>query len=99
MSIDHISTSVSPIADVPPPTFLSVKAGDYVIINAAQQLALQPTEDWWMGQVVFCEGGARNPQVHTMFQVANVDDGCISWVNADEVSHIVRSLDGLQLQD
>ncbi|WP_371411001.1 DUF3104 domain-containing protein [Synechococcus sp. UW179B] len=39
-----------------------------------------------MGQVVFCEGGARDPQVNTMFQVANVDDGGIFWVNGDEVT-------------
>jgi hypothetical protein len=32
-----------------------------------------------------------------MFQIANVDDGCIFWVNADAVTHVVRSLDGLPL--
>ena len=31
------------------------------------------------------------------FQVSNVDDGVIHWVNGDGVTHIVRSLDGLQL--
>ena len=32
-----------------------------------------------------------------MFQVSDVDDGFIYWVNGNEVMHIVRSLDGLQL--
>jgi hypothetical protein len=32
-----------------------------------------------------------------MFQVADVDDGGIFWVNGDEVTHVVRSLDGLAL--
>ena len=50
-----------------------------------------------MGQVVFCEGGARDPRVNTMFQVANVDDGGIFWVNGDAVTHVVRSLDGLPM--
>ena len=50
-----------------------------------------------MGQVVFCEGGARDARVNTMFQVSNVDDGGIFWVNGDEVTHVVRSLDGLAL--
>jgi hypothetical protein len=50
-----------------------------------------------MGQVVFREGGARDPRVNTMFQVANVDDGCITWVNGDGVTHVVRSLDGMSL--
>ena len=66
-----------------------------MIVQAAQQVAQQFNDDWWMGQVVFFEGGARDPRVTTMFQVSNVDDGCIKWVNGDEVSHVVRSLDGL----
>ena len=33
-------------------------------------------------------GGARNPKVPTLFQVADVDTGVINWVNADLVTHI-----------
>ena len=51
-----------------------------------------------MGQVVFCERGARDPGVNTMFQVSNVDDGCIMLVNGDEVTHVVRSLDAKLMQ-
>ena len=80
-----------------PPTFLSVKPGDFVIVQAAQQAAQAFDDAWWMGQVVFCEGGARDPRVNTMFQIANVDDGHITWVNGDEVTHVVRSLDGMSL--
>ena len=50
-----------------------------------------------MGQVIWFEGGARDPRVNTMFQIANVDDGYITWVNGDEVTHVVRSLDGLPM--
>ena len=95
MSVDHLSRSVSPLEGTKPPTFLSVKAGDFVIVQAQQQVAHREVDDWWMGQVVFCEGGARDPSVNTMFQVANVDNGCITWVNGDEVTHVVRSLEGL----
>ena len=97
MSVDHLSPAISPIEGIKLPTFLSAKAGDWVIVQAAQQVAQQLNDDWWMGQVVFCEGGARDPRVNTMFQVANVDDGCITWVNGDAVTHVVRSLDGLPL--
>ncbi|MDA9889436.1 DUF3104 domain-containing protein [Synechococcus sp. AH-224-G16] len=79
------------------PTFLSVKAGDWVIVEGEQQVAQEFNDSWWMGQVVFCEGGARDPRVNTMFQVANVDDGHITWVNGDAVTHIVRSIDGMSL--
>ena len=95
MSVDHLSRSASPLEGIKPPTFLTVKAGDWVIVEGEQQVAQQFNDNWWMGQVVFCEGGARDPRVNTMFQIANVDDGCITWVNGDAVTHVVRSLDGL----
>ena len=97
MSVDHLSRSTSPLEGTRLPTFLSVKAGDWVIVQAEQQVAQQFNDQWWMGQVIFCEGGARNPKVNTMFQISNVDDGGIHWVNGDEVTHVVRSLDGLPL--
>ena len=97
MSIDLATTAVSPLEGMRPPTFLSVKPGDFVIVQAAQQVAQAFDDAWWMGQVVFCEGGARDPRVNTMFQIANVDDGHITWVNGDEVTHVVRSLDGMSL--
>ena len=38
--------------------------------------------DWWMAQVIFCEGGARDPKVNSLFQVADVNTGIIRWINA-----------------
>ena len=46
-------------------------------------------ESWWMADVIFVDGGARNPKVPTLFQVANVDSGVVRWVNADLATHIV----------
>ena len=51
-------------------------------------------DDWWMGQVIFCEGGARDPKVNSLFQVADVDTGVIRWINADEVNEVLWSMDG-----
>ncbi len=45
--------------------------------------------DWRMADVIWVDGGARNPKVPTLFQVADVDTGVINWVNADLVTHIV----------
>ena len=89
MSTDHGITGTLPSGVQAIPPFLRVKPGDYVIVQAQQQVAQQEVHDWWMGQVVFCEGGARDPRVNTMFQVSNVDDGGIHWVNGDLVTHIV----------
>ena len=95
MSTDHPTSAPSPLANTPPPAFLSVSPGNLVIVQAQQQVAQKSNGDWFMGQVIWCEGGARDPRVNTMFQVANVDSGEITWVNGDEVTHVVRSLDGL----
>lgn len=46
------------------------------------------------GAGCFLWRGARNPGVNTMFLVSNVDNGCITWVNGDEVTNAVCSLDG-----
>ena len=46
-------------------------------------------KDWRMADVIWVDGGARNPKVPTLFQVADVDTGVINWVNADLVTHIV----------
>ena len=47
------------------------------------------SESWWMADVIFVEGGARNPKVPTFFQVADVGSGVVRWVNADLVTHII----------
>ena len=77
------------------PVFLCVRPGDFVIVAKATEVALHDDGDWWMGQVVFCEGGARDPRVNSLFQIADVDDGCIHWVNADQITHVLHGMDGL----
>ena len=87
MSIDH-----SPPIHVKAggPIVLSVKAEMFVIVQHLPELGQRQEENsWWMAQVIHVDGGARNPKVPTMFQVADVDDGTIKWVNADLVSHVV----------
>ena len=44
--------------------------------------------------MIFCEGGARDPKVNSLFQVADVDTGVIRWINADEVNEVLWSMDG-----
>ena len=82
----------------PEPVFLSVRPGQLVIVQSEARPGGLSGDDWWMGQVLHCTGGARNPNNHNLFQIINVDDGVIRWVNADLVSHILHSLDGLNDQ-
>ena len=79
MSVDHASAVAAPKSD---PIFLQVKTGDPVVITDSDGA-------WRMADVIWVDGGARNPKVPTLFQVADVDTGVINWVNADLVTHIV----------
>ncbi len=78
MSVDRPSAVAAPKSD---PVFLHVKPGMAVIVEEGS--------DWRMADVIWVDGGARNPKVPTLFQVADVDTGTINWVNADLVRHIV----------
>ena len=78
MSVDHASPFTAPKSD---PVFLYVKAGMTVIVADKDGA-------WRMADVIWVDGGARNPKVPTLFQVADVDTGVINWINADLVTHI-----------
>ena len=78
MPVDHTSGVKKPQSD---PIFLHVKAGMTVIVEDGC--------DWIMADVIWVDGGARNPKVPTLFQVADVETGIINWVNANLVTHIV----------
>ena len=39
-------------------------------------------------------GAARDPKVHNLFQIADVDSGVIRWVNADLVTDILLRAPG-----
>ena len=79
--IEHASGVATPKTD---PVFLHVRAGMTMIVEDGG--------DWRMGDVIWVDGGARNPKVPTLFQVADVDTGGINWVDADLVTHIVPSV-------
>ncbi|AII49521.1 hypothetical protein KR52_10255 [Synechococcus sp. KORDI-52] len=85
MSVDHSAAVKGGDAK-----FLHVRPGHFVIVGSGDKAK----GDWWMGQVVFCEGGARDPKVNSLFQIADVDTGVIRWINADEVSDVLWSMDG-----
>ena len=78
MSVDRASAVAAPKSD---PVFLHGKAGMTVIVTDTEGT-------WRMADVIWVDGGARNPKVPTLFQVADVDTGVINWINADLLTHI-----------
>ena len=87
-AVDHVFYS-SPESERP--VFLDVAPGMTVIVQHDFQVGEKRDKDWWMGQVIHCGGAARDPSIHNLFQIADVDSGEIRWVNADLVSYIVTA--------
>ena len=72
------------------PSFLSVKAGDCVVIKSqSYHSSSQNIQDYWIGMVIYCVGGARDPSSWTLFQVINIDNGEVKIINADTVKMIL----------
>lgn len=82
MTVDHAIGISAPKSD---PVFLHVKSAMTVIVTDTDGA-------WRMADVIWVDAGARNPKTLTLFQVPDVDTGVINWVNADFVTHIVRSV-------
>ena len=66
--VDQASADAATKSD---PVFLHVKAGMTVVITDTDGA-------WRMADVIWVDGGARNPKVLTLFQVADVDTGVIN---------------------
>ena len=74
--------------------FLLVKTGDHVVIRDEKPSVNNQNgrhDYYWIGQVINCIGGARNPNSWTLFQVANIDNGEIIIINADSVEKILKN--------
>ena len=73
--------------------FLLVRPGDYVVIKNEENCpdTKKRIHDYWIGYVINCIGGARNPNSWTLFQVANIDNGEIVIINADIVEKILKT--------
>ena len=74
------------------PEFIFVRHGDYIAIKNEKNCenTKEKNENYWVGQVIDCIGGARNPNSWTLFQVANIDNGVITIINADIVEKILK---------
>ena len=70
--------------------FLFVRPGDHVVIKSEGNFKEPKENNYWVGQVISCIGGARNPNSWTLFQVVNIDNGEINIINADIVKKILK---------
>ena len=72
--------------------FLRVSPGDVVIVWEHPEIVDADSRAWWMGEVLFVEGSAREHKAHSLFQVSYIDNGKICFVNADQVRKVFASM-------
>lgn len=87
MSSDFSLSTLVPEGGMP--VFLGVKPGDIVVVWDDPRLMETDSTAWWMGEVLFSEGSARDPKMPSLFQVGDVDTGEVQWVNGDCVQKVV----------
>ena len=63
----------------------AIKAGDFALVQEDR------LEDWYIGQVIKCIGGSREPKDCTLIQVANIDTGLVKIISSDYVKGIINS--------
>ena len=77
--------------------FINIRPGQFIIVRTLPS-SKKPgaiDDDWWLGQVIMFDHGTSKPRFETPLQVADVDDGSIHWVRADQVAHVLHGLDGI----
>ena len=85
---------MSVVVDGVAPDFLLAKPGDIVVVEEDSPVVeAGKMPDWWVGHVIHVVGGARDPHVNSLFQVACIDTGIIRTINADVVKGILRPKD------
>ncbi len=89
MSVDH---GVYDSPESERPIFLDVAPGMTVIVKHDYLTGEKADKDWWIGQVTHYNGAARDPKIHNLFQIADVDSGVMRWVNAELVTHILPAI-------
>ena len=72
------------------PIFLSVRSGDYVLIEESFEMAGQEINDYWIGQIIHSTGCARDPTIPSLFQIINIDTGIIKIVNGNLIKGILK---------
>jgi hypothetical protein len=69
-----------------------MKPADIVIVWEHPEIVSSKEKAWWMAQVVFLAGSARDTKATSLVQVADVDKGVIRWLNADCAEPIIMPI-------
>jgi len=61
----------------------------FLHVKTSMTVIVEDSSDCRMADVIWVDGGARNPKIPTLFQVADVNTGVINWINTGLLTHIV----------
>ena len=92
MSEDRGQAAPRPTDGQPPPLFLSVKAGQFVVVQETPNVVMTDKTTWSVAEA----SGAKGARIQLTRYVPG--DGRryeTVWVNADAVMHVLPSLEGL----
>ena len=66
--------------------------GDLVVVEEDSPSFSQVgnANNWWLGHVVHVTCGARDHQLNSIFQIADIDTGRIRTINSNLVKAILR---------
>ena len=67
--------------------FLDVNRGDAVLIENEEPFRQ------YIGRVIECVGGSKDPNQWTLFQVIDIDTGVVEIIHASNVKRILESKD------
>ena len=84
------SSSGDQLREQEAPIFLSVRSGDYVLIEESFEMVGQEANDYWIGQIIHCTGCARDPTIPSLLQIINIDTGIIKIVNGNLIKGILK---------
>ena len=67
MGPDHGAAVPYPTESDPPPLFLSIRPGQFVVVSETPNVVMSDKTTWLLTEVIWYEGGTQSPAHNTMF--------------------------------
>ena len=67
MGPDHGAAGPYPTESDPPPLFLSIRPGQFVVVSETPNIVMSDKMTWSLTEVIWYEGGTQSPAHTTMF--------------------------------
>ena len=72
------------------PIYQYIRPGDFVVVDEKSSLSSGGVIQWWIARILFVVSGARQTCSNSIFQVVDIDTGHVKYINAEDVTHVVK---------